>query len=89
MNNEKTTLVRQTNNYMKFQILKGNRNVSQSRVNKIIASINRVGYITNPIIVNEHMEVIDGQGRLEALKTLQLPWTISLFPVPASTNVSV
>lgn len=80
MNSEKTTLVRQTNNYMKFQILKGNRNVGQSRVNKIIASINRVGYITNPIIVNEHMEVIDGQGRLEALKTLQLPVDYIVVP---------
>lgn len=80
MNNEKPTLVRQTNNYMKFQILKGNRIVAQSRVNKIIASINRVGYITNPIIVNEHMEVIDGQGRLEALKTLQLPVDYIVVP---------
>ncbi len=80
MNNEKTTLVRQTNDYYKFQILKGNRNVSTGRVNKIIASINRVGYITNPIIVNEHMEVIDGQGRLEALKTLQLPVDYIVVP---------
>ncbi len=80
MNNEKTTLVRQTSDYLKFRILKGNRNVSQSRVNKIIASINRVGYITNPIIINEHMEVIDGQGRLEALKTLQLPVDYIVVP---------
>lgn len=80
MNNEKTTLVRQTKDYLKFQILKGNRIVAQSRVNKIIASINRVGYITNPIIVNEHMEVIDGQGRLEALKTLQLPVDYIIVP---------
>ena len=80
MNKEKTTLVRQTSDYLKFRILKGNRNVSSGRVNKIIASINRVGYITNPIIVNEHMEVIDGQGRLEALKTLQLPVDYIVVP---------
>lgn len=59
--------------YDMFKRLSGNRGVSASRVNKIKNSILSVGYITSPIIVNENFEVIDGQGRLEALKQLSLP----------------
>lgn len=74
MKNEKTKIqVYTTSDYSKFKKLLGNREVSQRRINKIISSINEVGYITSPIIVNENMEVIDGQGRLEALKELNLP----------------
>lgn len=62
-----------TRNYDEFKQLKGNRTVTEQRVNKIINSIRDVGYITNPIIVNEKMEVIDGQGRLQALKILKMP----------------
>ena len=39
----------------------------------IIESINARGWIRNPIVVNENMEIIDGQGRFEALKELGLP----------------
>lgn len=65
--------VKRTNNYKKFKNLKGNRDVAPSRVRKIVESINKVGYITSPVIVNEKMEVIDGQGRLQALEYLGLP----------------
>lgn len=65
--------VKSTKKYDLFKELKGNREVSPSRVKKIIESIKNVGYITSPIIVNENMEVIDGQGRLKALQFLQMP----------------
>lgn len=65
--------IRITNNYEMFKKLDGNRAVEESRVNKIKKSIAKVGYITSPILVNENMEIIDGQGRFEALKQLQLP----------------
>lgn len=65
--------VKSTKDYKQFKKLEGNRGISQDRVNKIIKSIQRVGYITSPIIVNEKMEVIDGQGRLEALQALHMP----------------
>lgn len=68
-----TKELRSTKDYRLFKRLAGNRTVEKSRVNKIIESIKNVGYITSPIIVNEFMEVIDGQGRLEALKRLDLP----------------
>ena len=65
--------IKRTNNYFMFKRLEGNRIVDQKKVNKIKKSINEVGYISNPIIVNENMEVIDGQHRLEALKQLGKP----------------
>jgi len=72
--NEKTKVeVYTTKDYSQFKKLLGNREVNAKRVNKIMASIGKVGYITNPIIVNEKMEIIDGQGRFEALKQMDLP----------------
>lgn len=68
-----TKEVKRTNNYKLFKQLTGNRDVSPVRIRKIVESINKVGYITSPIIVNEKMEVIDGQGRLKALEVLGLP----------------
>ena len=65
--------IKSTKNYKQFKKLFGNRGVEDRRVNKIIKSIQKVGYITSPIIVNEKMEVVDGQGRLEALERLHMP----------------
>ena len=65
--------VLKTSDYSIFKTLVGNRDVSEKRVNRIMESISTIGYVSNPIIVNENMEVIDGQGRLEALKRLNHP----------------
>lgn len=62
-----------TNEYSKFKAMEGNRAVKDDRVNKIIESINKVGYVLSPILVNEKFEVIDGQGRLAALERLKMP----------------
>lgn len=62
-----------TREYGFFCRLEGNREVLYPRKKKIIESVRQRGQIRNPIIVNEKMEVIDGQGRLEAFKTLELP----------------
>ena len=56
-----------------FKTMDGNRLLKNDRVNKIVESINAVGYILSPILVNEKMEVIDGQGRLAALERLKMP----------------
>lgn len=62
-----------TDEYSKFKHLKGNRGVESRRVRRIKQSISNVGYVMNPIVVNEKMEVIDGQGRLEVLEDLHMP----------------
>ena len=63
----------ETTNYSDFKTMEGNRTIKDNRVNKIVESINKVGYVLSPILVNEKMEVIDGQGRLSALERLKLP----------------
>ena len=65
--------INRTRDYSRFKRLEGNRDVSEARIRKIVKSIERVGYVMSPICVNENNEVIDGQGRLEALKRLGLP----------------
>lgn len=70
---EKSNIVYRTNQYSMFKRLEGNRKIPKSRINKIIASIQKVGYVQSPVVVNEKMEVVDGQGRIEALKELGLP----------------
>lgn len=62
-----------TMDYTKFKKLDGNRDVTKSRVDKILMSIQKNGYICNPIIVNEKFEVIDGQARIEAFQKAGVP----------------
>jgi hypothetical protein len=59
-----------TKEYSIFKKLHGNRDVLEFRKKQLIESISERGWIRNPIVVNEKMEVIDGQGRLEALQEL-------------------
>ena len=59
-----------TRDYSIFKRLVGNRDIPESRISKIVESIQTIGWVHNPIIVNEKMEVIDGQGRLTALQRL-------------------
>ena len=69
-----------TSDYSIFNRMEGNREVTSRRATKIRKSIESIGYIPNPIIVNEYMEVVDGQGRLEALKQLDLPVLYIIVP---------
>lgn len=62
-----------TKDYSIFKRLTGNRDIPESRISKIVESIQTIGWVRNPIIVNEKMEVIDGQGRLTALQRLKMP----------------
>jgi len=60
-----------TKNYDIFKRLLGNRDTTS--VKRIIDSIKKIGYVDNPLIVNERLEIIDGQNRLEAFRILDLP----------------
>lgn len=62
-----------TKDYDKFKFLEENREVKKRRVKKIKDSILDVGYVLQPILVNENMEIIDGQGRFNACLELELP----------------
>lgn len=70
---ESTYPVYVTTDYSIFKRLTGNRDIPETRISKIVNSIKAIGWVRNPIIVNEKMEVIDGQGRLTALQRLGMP----------------
>ena len=70
--------VKFTRNYSQFKKLGGNRDVGSCK--KLIKSIEKVGYIPNPIIVNEKMEVADGQHRLQACEELGIPIAYIVIP---------
>ena len=67
----KDLVIYETDNYGMFKRLEGNRDIKA--INKIVESVMEVGYIPNPVIINEKFEVVDGQNRLEALKKLEMP----------------
>jgi len=62
-----------TKNYGMFRIHTGNRFVDPNHVKRIKKSILERNLLhVNPIIVNDRMEVLDGQHRLEAAKELEV-----------------
>lgn len=64
-----------TSDYSKFKTLKQNRAVNAAHVARLVASIEKNPHILDaqPILVNENMEIIDGQHRFEACKHLGIP----------------
>lgn len=73
MQNEIVGKVFSTRDYGEFKKLNGNRSVLEPRKESIKSSIIERGWVRNPIVVNEKMEMIDGQGRFEALQELGMP----------------
>lgn len=71
MADKKVTTVYQTDDYSKFKLIDGNRPIEHAK--KIIESIKEIGMLYQPVLVNERFEIIDGQGRFLAMKTLGLP----------------
>lgn len=65
--------VYETTDYKKFKFLEGNRDITERRVKKILKSIKDVGYLPSICIVNEDLQVIDGQARITAFEVLGLP----------------
>lgn len=59
-------------NYSKFKNIKGNRVLRQTNLEQIKESMKEKQLLI-PILVNEKMEIIDGQHRFEACKELKLP----------------
>lgn len=69
------TTIQTTQDYSLFKIIKGNRKVRNAHVKRLAEAISKdPGIITyNPILINENAEIIDGQHRFEAIKSLSLP----------------
>lgn len=61
-----------TDDHDQFKSIVGNRKLNVLHLKRLKHSINVNGNLLMPIIVNEKMEVIDGQHRLQCLKELGL-----------------
>ena len=59
-------------NHSKFTLLDNNRDIDHNHVETLIASIRKKGQLM-PIIVNEKLEVYEGQHRLKACEELEIP----------------
>lgn len=64
----------QTNNYSIFSFIKGNREINEAKVKALVTEIRKNGLLL-PIMVNEKMQIIDGQHRFSACKILGAPVT--------------
>ena len=71
-NQNQVAVVYQTKNHSLFKTLGGNRDVNKAHVKRLVNSMNE-RVLFSPIIVNENMQVIDGQHRLAALTELNKP----------------
>ena len=65
--------IKTTTDYGWFKTMRGNRAINYKKVQELIRSIQNHGYRSVPIVVNNDMEVIDGQHRLAALKHMKMP----------------
>ncbi len=62
--NQEVNKVYKTNKLEIFKPIVGNRPTNPMHIRKLSTSIKQNGILQNPIIVNEKMQVIDGQNRL-------------------------
>ena len=67
-NNQEVNKVYKTNDLSIFKQIGGNRVPNPQHIKKLKTSILQYGMLCNPILVNEKMQVIDGQHRLIASK---------------------
>jgi len=66
--------VQKTNDYTKFKSKKGNRELNQLHLKRLMSSVKELDLLhANPILVNEKYEIIDGQHRFNVCKTLNKP----------------
>lgn len=77
--------IKSTMDYELFRVMPGNREVERTHVRELVRLLQQNGNLTNqfPIVVNEDMEVIDGQHRLEALK--ELGWEVAYIQEKGAT----
>ena len=66
--------VLKTNDYSKFKKQEGNRQLNELHLKRLVSSIQENNLLSsNPILVNDKFEIIDGQHRFEVCKQLGLP----------------
>lgn len=70
---KKYPVIKSTKNYSMFKFRNDNRDIKPQRVIKLLKSMKENGWSAGSyVIINQRGEVIDGQGRIMAAKTLGL-----------------
>ena len=69
---KKINEVYETKDYNQFKFLANNRDINKNHVKKLAESM-KERRLVSPILVNELGEIIDGQHRFEAQKSLKMP----------------
>ena len=79
--------IQSTTDYSIFKVLHANRDVNDPHVLRVKESIEAHPELlpVQPIVVNEHMEVVDGQHRLDAVKMLRMP---AFYVVSPGTTIT-
>ena len=73
-NGKKINEIYQTKDYTKFKLIKTNRDIKNPKIKKLAKSMSDNGWLPGSyVIVNSKWEVIDGQHRLMAGMSLNLP----------------
>lgn len=69
---KQVTRVLREKNYSKFTLFDNNRDINETHVEELIASMRKSGQLM-PVVVTPDKEVIDGQHRLKACEKLGIP----------------
>lgn len=79
-----------TTDYSMFKKHPSNREISNTNLQRIISSIKSRNLLEfRPMLVNQHFEVIDGQHRLEAAKTLGVEIYYTVDPTSAPEDIMI
>jgi hypothetical protein len=78
----RTSRLQETRDYEQFQYLNNNREVNRGHVEALKKAFEEYGNLTKvqPVLVNERMQIIDGQHRFEACKELGEPIFYNIVP---------
>ena len=65
----------ETTNYSIFKRIVGNRKINQNRVKELAENMKVNGWRLGPILVNENLEILNGQHRVKAAEIAGIPVT--------------
>ena len=86
--NKQVAKVLYERNYTKFTLFDNNRDINESHVEELIASMRKSGQLM-PVVVTPDKEVIDGQHRLKACEKLGIPVSYVVNSTGNSKQIAV
>jgi len=75
-------------NYTKFTLFDNNREINETHVEELIASMRKSGQLM-PVVVTKDMEVVDGQHRLKACEKLGVPVSYVINYAGSSKQIAI